>query len=418
MKPISACIISIALVGVPWLCESASAASAEEIRPADPKQTSTAYGYPAMVLQSMLQQMGLELPPESRGGGAPEPEPTTPDDDDFFSDDDFFDEDIDFDDMVDRMDEEFEETVKDWDEEYEKQVAKWEQARAVYLEHESLYRAATIPIESPSDSPDTSQRYDDLPSNIEAMQPGRFHLIPNSMSLPVKDQKGRGTCTAFSGVRALETLLIQHGVATDLSEQQFYFLSKPDCSSKPCDIRREGSTVDAGLTATRESPIALVPEPDCPYIPSRDKHNITFTPLSGCSTNGVVRAGELRWLHSLDQVLVELRNNRPIVVGFSLTSTSSYWQNRGLVRYYDSHAASHEDEGGHANLLIGYIKLPSSLSREGDYCFITVNSWNPGWGRGGYACLTETWLRKYFLSAIAVRSAIMTEAGMEYYGIK
>ena len=419
MRSISACVIGTALIGVSWLC-AADAASSEEIRPADPTRSPTVSGYPAMVLQSMLQQMGLELPPESRGGRVPKPEPEPPppeeDEDDFF-DDDFFDDDVGFDDMVDRMDEEFDETVKAWDEEYEKQVEKWEKARAVYLEQESRYKSATIPLEAPSSSPGTSLRDGgDLSSGVEAMQPGEFHLIPNAMSLPVRDQKGRGTCTAFSGVRALETLMMQHGFAADFSEQHFYFLSKPGCMEQPCDSSREGSSVDAGLKATQTSPIALVTETDCPYIESANKSNITFTPLSGCRANGVVRAGELRQLQTLDQVLAELRNNRPIVVGFSVDD--SYGRNRGLVRYYDPEAASREGGGGHANLLIGYIKLPPSLAREGGYCVITVNSWNPGWGRGGYACLTETWLRKSFQSAVAVRSAVMTEAGLEYYGFR
>lgn len=370
-----------------------------------------------MVLQSMLQQMGLELPPESRGGGTHEPEPEPPDDDDFFSGDDFFDEDVEFDDMVDRMDEEFDETVEDWDEEYKKQVAKWEEARELYLEQESRYRSATIPLESPSVSPETSLRNDqNQPADVGAMKPGEYHLIPNAMSLPVRDQENRGTCTAFSGVRALETLMIQHGFAADFSEQHFYYLSKPGCSAQPCDSSREGSTVDAGLIATRKSRTALVTETDCPYIPTLNENNITFAPLSGCRANGVVRAGELRRLRRLDQVLAELRNNRPVVVGFSVNY--SYRRNRGLVRYYDFDAASRKGEGGHANLLIGYIKLPPSLAREGDYCIITVNSWNPGWGRGGYSCLTETWLRENFHSAMAVRSAVMTDAGLEYFGIK
>ena len=56
----------------------------------------------------------------------------------------------------------------------------------------------------------------------------------------------------------------------------------------------------------------------------------------------------------------------------------------------DSHSA------GHALLLIGYMKLPKSMhDSEGDICFITANSWGEGWGRGGFGCLTENWIKNY-----------------------
>jgi hypothetical protein len=91
------------------------------------------------------------------------------------------------------------------------------------------------------------------------------------------------------------------------------------------------------------------------------------------------------------------------------------------VRHYDEvnqKAASGRDAGGHANLLIGYIKLPPSLSREGQYCVIAANSWELGWGRGGHACLTETWLSKNLGSAVALGSVMLTDAGVGYYGLK
>lgn len=51
----------------------------------------------------------------------------------------------------------------------------------------------------------------------------------------------------------------------------------------------------------------------------------------------------------------------------------------------DSHAQ------GHSILLVGLVKIPTSLN-EGQYCFITANSWGEGWGQGGHSCISENWL--------------------------
>ena len=399
-----------------------------------------------MVFQAMLEQMGLELPPDQRGddppppapppvpgpapvpepapvpGPAPEPEPPPPspavdeaEGDDFF-DGDFFDDEAGFDEAVGRMDAEFDETVKEWDREYEETVARWDKAREEFLKREDAYQSGTISLQSEGAPLQADRAYG---ADLQGMRAGEFHLIPNAMAPAIKDQAYRGTCTAFSGVRALETLMAQHWIRTDFSEQHFYYLSKPKCWAEPCGSSEEGSSVDAGLKVTRDPRVnALLPEAACPYVPRRNDNNITDTPLASCRDDGVVRAGEVRPVTTFEQLLNELRNNRPVVAGFTLTR--SYYRNRGLVRYYDEinqGAASGRDAGGHANLLIGYIKLPASLSREGRYCVITANSWELGWGRGGYACLTETWLHNNLSSAVALGSVVLSDAGLSYYNL-
>lgn len=374
-----------------------------------------------MILQAILEQMGLELPPELRTDEEPGPEPAPApavdeEEDDSFFDDDFFDDDAGFDETVARMDAEFDETVSAWDREYEETVARWDEAREEYLEKVEEYRSATIPLRGAEDDLQAGGGY----GSLQDMRPGEFHLIPNAMDLAVKNQAYRGTCTAFSGVRALETVMLQNGIQTDFSEQHFYYLSKPKCKQKPCGKSEEGSSVDGGLRATRDTRVeALLPEGSCPYEPRPDANNITYTPLARCRTDdGVVRAGEIRSLNSHDQLLSELSNNRPVIVGFAVSR--SYDQSRGLVLHYDKvneTSASGRDAGRHANLLVGYVKLPPSMSREGRFCVITANSWELGWGRGGHACLTETWLRQNLSSAVSLGSVVLTDAGLQYYGL-
>ncbi len=378
----------------------------------------------------MLEQMGLELPPERKVVDPPTPAPPGPEpvpqpapappppekeEDDFF-DDNFFDDDKSFDEIVDAMDTEFDDTVAAWDKEYDETIARWDKAREDYLKREDSYRAGTIPLTGTADNLQSGGNYT---VNLGAMRPGEFHVIPGTLDLEARDQAQRGTCTAFAGVRALESILIQQGISTDLSEEHFYFISKPECRSTPCSREREGGSVDGGLKETRSQRVGgLMTEQQCPYVPTTSSSNITNSPLSACQGPGLVRAGNLVSLQAHAQILNELRNNRPVVVGFTLTK--SYYANRGLVRLFDpvnETAASGRDAGGHANLLVGYVRLPASLSREGQYCLITANSWTEGWGRGGHACLTEAWLREHVGAASAVRSITLTEQGLSRFGL-
>ena len=163
---------------------------------------------------------------------------------------------------------------------------------------------------------------------------------------------------------------------------------------------------------------ALLSEAACPYVPNRDDNNITYSPLAACGGTGEIRAGQIRPVTTYDQLLTEIRNNRPVVVGFTLSR--SYMTNRGLVRHHDKvnkSAATGRDAGGHANLLVGYVKLPPSLAQEGRYCVITANSWDLGWGRGGHACLTETWLQTHLGMAVSVASVEMTDNGLSLYDL-
>ena len=410
-----------------------------EYRPADPAQEYRLSQPSQMVVQAMLQEMGLEFPdtdkvdppapapgptpvppPEPKPEPSPQPTPPepSPEDDDFF-DDDFFDDDMSFDDTVAAMDAEFEQTVAAWDEEYERTVARWEKKRAEYLPKRKEYEEAAIELEGIAGSLQVAAG-NRFQSNLSQMQPGEFHIIPNALELGVKNQARRGTCTAFAGVRALETMFVQHGISTDLSEEYFYFISKPSCMEQPCGKNREGSNTTAGLLASRVPGVpAVLSEADCPYTPNRNDSNITNTPLRGCSTQGVARAGGLSAARSNDQILAALRNNRPVVAGFTLTAT--YYDNKGLVTQYDPVNAtrpSGPDAGGHANLLVGYIRLPDSLAKEGRYCVITANSWDEGWGRGGFACLTEAWLDKNGLEFAVLESATLTDNGQSKYGLQ
>lgn len=460
----------IAAVIASWvlLCMlSAGQARADrDVPPVDPTQAYRLSQDGSKIMAAMLEQMGLKLPPERKvidppgpkpaprpaprprprpappqpEPAPPQPEPAPPEPDpvppepapeprpepappqpapsggDDFFEDDFFGEDKSFEEIVEEMDENFEATVAAWDKDYEETVARWNKAREVYLEREDEYQATAIPLEGAAAS---LQAGGTMRVDLRTMRPGDFYVIPGALDLAARDQARRGTCTAFAGVRALETLLVQRGVRTDLSEEHFYFLSKPECRSTPCGSEKEGGSVDGGLKATRDQRASgLMTEAVCPYTPNGNAANITNAPLATCSGPGLVRAGNLGPVRNTADLLNALRSNQPIVIGFTLTR--SYSRNLGLVRLNDpvnKERASGRDAGGHANLLVGFIKLPPSMSSEGQFCAITANSWAEGWGRGGHACLTEAWIKDNFLSAATVQSVRITNSGVAQFGL-
>ncbi len=387
------------------------------------------------LLQGMLGEMGLSLPddnkrevdpepaprpspaPSPTPRPAPEPRPAPADDDDFF-DDDFFDNDAGFDDIVEQMDAEFEETVAAWDREYEETVARWDRARVEYQQRKEQHLQATFdynrlePLAAGATQADLASG-----GNLNTMAAGDFHVIAGALAMRPQNQAYRGTCAAFTGVRALETMLMQHNIVTDLSEQHFYFLSRPDCRSAPCAEPKssDGSRFETGLVASMSNPILL--EEYCPYKPFMDKRNLTYTPLRECSPDGRAVSGTpMVGPFGVDSIWTELQNNRPVLAGFKLTN--SYVENKGLVTSTDSRNASRSNNshaGGHANLLIGFVRLPESLAREGKFCAIAVNSWGTGWGRGGHACLTERWLKENQIVYGSLRSVSVTDNFIRKY---
>lgn len=382
-----------------------------------PPESLTRYG--EFVMAGLLEDVGLSFPDDKKSDDTPNPQPhpepqprPTPDPkpdpvkrggDDFFDNDDFFDDDKGFDKIVKDFDDDFEKTLAAWDEEYERTVARWNKAKKVYQKEKDSLAGATFDLTAHVGSSSVSKAYSSR-SVIAAMSPGDYHVLPYAFKQEIRDQKARTTCAAFAGVRAIETVLVQtlatSKVKLDLSEQHFFWLSRKDCQQAPCSASGTGNGSWAGngfaaTTNTRDPRTALREELACPYKPVPDNGNLTYTPLSNCmQKNGSVRVGRYSDMFPFSKVVEELSQNRPVVAGFKLTP--SYYDTKGIVRArsqtktkMDSHA------GGHAMLLIGYMKLPEQeWATEGQYCAIMANSWGQGYGVGGYACLTETWMKE------------------------
>jgi C1A family cysteine protease len=358
--------------------------------------------YTQFVVSELLQQMGLELPVKRQ-----QPKKKT-ESDDFFSNDFFANDNQSFDEIKKSMETTFAKTNKKWQSEYQDTVAKWDKARAEFLGKVTQYEENTFDVDNveKEKDPDSSTPTQQL-INIVDMQPGEFYVIPGAMEIAIRNQARRGTCAAFAGVRAIEVILNQNDIRKDFSEQHFYWLSKPKCIKQACPAtpKNQGSWFVNGLLATRAFKSGLLPEASCPYVVDEDANNETQTPLVGCKVAPGVQAKELVSELSLGQLLSEISANRPVMSGFTLSD--NFYFGKGVVNVadegkYDNKSTRHS--GGHALLLVGFIRLPDSMSSEGQYCAITANSWGDGWGRGGYGCLTENWMKKHSIGHASLQS--------------
>jgi acyl-CoA-binding protein len=195
----------------------------------------------------------------------------------------------------------------------------------------------------------------------------------------------------------MEILLAQNKNIQDLSEQYFYWASKPNCQNGPCT--EKGSWITYGYKYSKEQPSIDVPlESYCLYKPLSVSQNETQIPLTPSCKDGVAKVESYEEVRTLAEVIERLKQDLPVVMAAKLTE--NFYHNKGLItledskkvitRKMDSHSL------GHAFLAVGVMELPEKLrATEGAYCIVAVNSWGKGWGAGGYSCLTQNWLEKH-----------------------
>lgn len=427
------CAISLSLLLLFCVIQVLSPALADEVQtqPANhnlPLSTRT-----SIVMQNLLSQMGMSLPDDSKHlpepepipnptpqpkpdpapTPAPEPEPSPKPDDDFFDgddDDDFFSSDLSYEQMKQKMEQDYADTAAAWQKEYEETVAKWTKAKKQYNKVINKHKSATVDIEAQAQKTlavSAPLLTSSVSNPLANLSPGEFYVIPNAMEVPIRNQAFRGTCAAFTGVRAMETVLIQHDIAADLSEQHFYWLSKPKCQKSPCNDKQSGSWFTDGLLKSKQNTEGVLSEVNCPYVPLKNPTNETQTPLGFCKFKPGVRSGTFQHQITMNQALQEIRANHPVMAGVKLSD--NFYKDAiitaGNIGKYSGKKDSHA--GGHAILFVGYIRLPPAMN-EGEFCMVTANSWGDGWGAGGYGCVTEKWLQKHKIAFDSLSSVEIT----------
>ncbi len=215
-----------------------------------------------------------------------------------------------------------------------------------------------------------------------------FQIMNEEFQLPIRTQGRRSTCAAFAAVRSMEILLRREKNPWELSEQYFYYASKPKCQTSPCS--KKGSWP---LPAFDQ---AIPLESQCPYIPLEKSGNETQIPLAQSCSGGRVKVTGYNHLSSRQDIQTAIRQGSPVIGGFKLDD--AFYNNKGFVssKKENSNTLADKHASGHALLLVGVLDLPQELwATQGKHCTLVANSWGEGWGLGGHACLSDAWFDKY-----------------------
>lgn len=278
--------------------------------------------------------------------------------------------------------------IKDWKKLYKKNMSLWKKDKNAFLKNLSKVKDNLMEVDEPIKTPKKK-----LKKKITREIIAPYFLVKGSAQVPIRNQMRRPTCSSFSGIRGMEILLSQQDQLTELSEQYFYWSSKPDCRKKKCSSK--GSWIGYGLEYSQKSKKPNIPsEKSCPYKSTSISKNETQIPLkSGCKS-GKVKIKKFSYLDTLDELIKTLEMNIPVAA--SLVLSPNFYANDGLITKKDATGVEKkiDHSKGHSVLVIGFQKLPEKI-KEGRYCFIIANSWGLGWGVGGHGCVTEEWIRTY-----------------------
>ncbi|MCP4913409.1 MAG: C1 family peptidase [Oligoflexia bacterium] len=281
-----------------------------------------------------------------------------------------------------------------WQNEKIRMLNRWAKDRQRFLKQIPEYKKTTVKLEVPKK---VFKKNTDkiIKANLSSMNRdidyiNEVKVVKNSMNVKIKDQGKRPTCSSFAGVRAMEIKLKQMGIEADLSEQFFYYLSKPDCQQSKCNKR--GSWV---YQAFDQKKYGISSESQCPYQRKSLTGNETQIPLKKSCFQGSHFANGFNQISSFEALKSQLDLDHPVVGAFKLSE--SFYDNKGFVFSTRSGGLGKDSHAkGHAILIVGYMKLPKKISNlEGPYCFLVANSWGEGWGKGGHSCLSQKWVERY-----------------------
>ena len=279
-------------------------------------------------------------------------------------------------------------TRDSWKREVIQQRKQWQKEQEIFLGRLKVYQENTFIIPAPVEKITEKKIINKLPE---------VFIINQAFSIPVRDQVSRPTCSAFAGIRSLEIILAQNKVNKDLSEQYFYWASKPNCHQSPCS--EKGSWVNNAYRFSQKQAQLDIPlESSCSYATNTVLKNETQLPLPNACRQGEVKVESFEEVKTLADVIEKIKKNIPVIMAAKLSE--NFYKNQGLITLAEAQKSSglklDAHSLGHAFLAIGLIELPLKLrSTEGQYCLVIANSWGKGWGAGGYGCLTENWLMHY-----------------------
>lgn len=197
---------------------------------------------------------------------------------------------------------------------------------------------------------------------------------------PVEDQRAVGSCVGNAIAGALEYHQIRNGRSLkDLSRLFIYY-----------NARRLVGTENQDAGCSRRIALASVlaygvcPEPMWPY----QEAMVYTAPTQGCySAAERFRGVEFAELSHGEPVRNALASGLPVVFGMGVPRSFMSLNRETWIMRAPQDGQWEPSEGGHAMLLVGYD--------ETEHLYLIRNSWGAGWGRDGYALLSEDVLRHY-----------------------
>ena len=243
--------------------------------------------------------------------------------------------------------------------------------------------------------------------------------ISTLAQLPVRDQGQRGTCASFAGIGHLEAFLMKKyqlkGI--DLSQQRFYYMSKPEHWSDGGSASQGGSNAGTGFAksngyayqgqtyppdspSTYNIPLAT----DCPYNKDPGSNDLQIPQADGCKS-GVAKVQDFAaWVSNWQkepgtaQDIYDMLAKEDLPVAVASRLSKNWEENDGMITLAeaDGVAGDTSHAAGHAYLVVGARKLnESQFPGEGGMCFIIRNSWGKGWGTNGTSCMTLAWFNHW-----------------------
>jgi C1A family cysteine protease len=280
-------------------------------------------------------------------------------------------------------------TLTEWKKESRDQLNAWKREQEIFLGRLKVYKENTFTL------PVKVEKIVEKKIPVEAIPD--VHIVNGTFKVPVRDQSARPTCVAFAGIRAIETILAQNNLEHDLSEQYFYWASKPSCQTAPCD--QKGSWITPAYRYSQSQPAIDIPlETNCSYKGDSVAKNETQIPLQSTCHEGSTKVLSFEEVKTIAEVVELVKKDIPVVVAAKLSE--NFYKNQGLITLADSQKSSGAQLDahamGHAFLAVGVMELPEKLkATEGNFCLVVANSWGKGWGTGGYSCITQNWFEKF-----------------------